>query len=186
MISILVPDILDKILRVPEPPFSHFPILLLPRRVTTQSQNVGTSSLVGSMEGGVDLLARHVGTGQVHTGFQSVYGLSHIDHFTRQIGVSTPGAPSDIDERGAKSVHAVHSVVEVLHTLSRLRREEFEGDAGPPCGFILGDLVLDMHLEDYAATRTVSAIGTQFRHHCPLRMKRGRLINLPISLISSI
>ena len=101
VVSILVPNVLDQILCIPESSLDHFPGLLLTRRVTTQGQDVGATGLVGSMEGIIHLSLGHVRAGKMHAGFQSVHGLGHIDHLAGQVRQSTTGTPSDIDKRGA-------------------------------------------------------------------------------------
>ena len=55
------------------------------------------------------------------------------------------GSPCDVDEGRAQIVHAVHSVVEVLDTLSGLRREEFEGERSLFLAMGLRELGRDMH-----------------------------------------
>jgi hypothetical protein len=44
-------------------------------------------------------------------------------------------------------VHPIHSVVEVLNTLGRFRRKEFERDTDPPGGIILREHIMDVHLD---------------------------------------
>ena len=111
----------------------------------TESQNVRAASLVGGLEGRIDLLGWHVGASQMHASLESIHRLSYVDHLTGEIRQSTTGTPGDVNEGGTKAVHTVHSVVEVLYTLRGLRREELKGNASSSRGFILGKLIFDVH-----------------------------------------
>jgi hypothetical protein len=57
-------------------------------------------------------------------------------------------------------MHAVHTIIQVLHTLSGLGREKLEGDAGPPGGLLLQELATDMHLDGFWEKNLPSAINT--------------------------
>jgi hypothetical protein len=86
----------------------------------------------------------------VHAGLEPVDGLCDLDHLAGQLGVAAAGAPREVNELGTEAMHAVHAVVEILHTLDnvsipvsehreatnlcRLGREEFEREGRLPLG----------------------------------------------------
>ncbi|KAL2274629.1 hypothetical protein FJTKL_03049 [Diaporthe vaccinii] len=137
----------DQILCVPETVIGSLPLLLVPWRVTSQCQYVGATSLVCFAQSVVDLLEPHIGAGEVHTRLETEVGLGLADHLACQLGYATAGAPGDVDELWAKVVHALHTVVEVLHAGQCFRREVFERERRGGRLLGIGNHLLDVHLE---------------------------------------
>lgn len=138
-------DVLDEIAGVLEAVLGGSPLLLGTGRVAAEGEDVGAAGLVGLVESVVDLFHAHVGAGQVHAGLETVHRLGLQDHLAGELGNASAGTPGDVDELGTKVVHAIHAVVEVLDTLSRLGREVFEGKGGRTRPFGLGEEILDVH-----------------------------------------
>lgn len=146
MAAIGIPDVLHEVLGVVEAALSHLPLFLVSRRIATEGEDVGAAGLVSFSQSFVDLLEAHIGTGKVHAGFHTEEGLGLDDHLVGQLGDATTSSPGDVDELGAEHEHALHTVVQVLDTLSGLRREVLEGERGLMSPLGLLEHVPDMHV----------------------------------------
>ena len=81
----------------------------------------------------------------MHASLKAIDGLSLKNHLAGELGNATASTPGDVDELGAKVVHAVHSVVKVLNTLRSLGREVLKGEGGTAIGLCLGEHLFDVH-----------------------------------------
>lgn len=81
----------------------------------------------------------------MHASLETVNSLSLENHLAGEFGNATTGTPCDVDELGAEVVHTVHSVVEVLNTLSSLGGEILEREGGAAIGLCLGEHLFDVH-----------------------------------------
>lgn len=147
VVAVGATDVLHKVASVLETTVGGGPLVLVSRRITTESENVGAAGLVSLEQGIIDLLNTHVGASQVHTGLEAVNSLSLENHLAGQLGDAASGAPCDVNELGAEVVHAIHTVVEVLNTLGGLGGEVLEGEGGLAAPLGVGEHLLDMHGE---------------------------------------
>lgn len=81
----------------------------------------------------------------MHASLEAVDSLSLENHLAGELRNATTSTPCDVDELGAKIVHAVHSVVKVLNTLSGLGREILKGEGGMAIGLCFREHLLDVH-----------------------------------------
>ncbi|RUS32118.1 hypothetical protein BC938DRAFT_476252 [Jimgerdemannia flammicorona] len=125
-IPILLLDVLDQIDRVLESIITSLPLCLSSGRVTTQRQDVAAPASLGLAKRNVDLFLGHVGARQVHHRLQPVHRLCSCHDLGCQVRRHATGVPGDVDELGAHAVHALHAVVEVLHSL-RLGCRDWDG-----------------------------------------------------------
>ena len=127
VVAILLLDVLDQVPGVPEATLCLYPLLFLSGRVASQCKNVGASSVVGLLQGIINLAAFHIGARKMHACLQAVGCLSDSHNLAGERGETTAGTPCDINEGWTEAVHTVHAVIQVLDTLRGLGWEELEG-----------------------------------------------------------
>jgi hypothetical protein len=149
VITVLFLDVLDQIPGISEATFRLHPLLFFPRWVASQSQNVGTSGVVGLLQRLINLAALHVGASEMHASLQTVCRLSNPHNFTCELREAAASTPSDIYKGWSEAVHPVHAVVEVLNTLCGLGREELEGVCRSVAGAGRLQLLGDVHCCGY-------------------------------------
>lgn len=128
MVAVLGLDVLDQVLGVLEPALDGGPVLGVPGRVASQRQDVLAPGVVRVLQGVVDHRHGHVSAGQMHARLQPENGLRGGHQVRGQVRQApAAGVPGDVDELRQRSfVHAVHPIVEVLHTLRGLGHEVLE------------------------------------------------------------
>ncbi|KAI3484885.1 hypothetical protein L1887_51939 [Cichorium endivia] len=144
VVSVLLADVLDELLGLGEAGGVRLPLGLSGGRVTTEGEDVAAAELLGLLEGGVDLVARHVGAGEVHARLEADVGVDGLYERSGEVGGATACVPGDVDELGAEIGHALDTVIEVGEALGGAGREVLE--APPDAAFLFGlcDLVGDL------------------------------------------
>ena len=138
VVAILLPDIPHQIhspcevlvtIILPRPFNTIVPVLLAPRRIASQGQDVPDTQLLRRLQRLVNQLPRHVGASQVQARGQAERTLGELSKSQRFVARATTSAPGDIDkERTQRVGHALQTGVQVGETLGGFGREEFEGE----------------------------------------------------------
>ena len=101
-------------------------LVLAFRRITTESEDVLETINLDGLKSVIDLLHRHVGTGEMHHGLDADHVLHPVGDVESEIGGGTTGSPSDVAECGVVSHHTLHPLEQVVHCIFSFGREELE------------------------------------------------------------
>lgn len=118
------------------------------RRISTKRKDILNTIGLDSLKSMIDLLNRHIGTGEMHHCLNTDHILHLVGNVEGEIGSGATGAPSNVAEGRIMSNHTVHPLEEVIDTVLCLGREILKGEhnsaaiAGGGCT----DLVNNLHL----------------------------------------
>ena len=117
------------------------------RRVAAEGKHILDAVGLDSVESMVDLLDRHVGTGEMHHGLDADGVLHLVGDLEGEIGGGATSSPCDVAEGGGVRHHPIHPVEEIIDSILGLGREEFEGEDDLSfLGARITDLLNHLHL----------------------------------------
>mmetsp|Transcript_73791 Transcript_73791/g.163115 ORF Transcript_73791/g.163115 Transcript_73791/m.163115 type:complete len:263 (+) Transcript_73791:2019-2807(+) len=128
VVAVLLTDVLHEVQCATEAALGGFPLLRATRGIPSERNDVAHTDGPALLQGLPTHLLLLIRAGEMHVGDRSEFVLGSGGELQGQLGRGAARAPGEVCEKGAQGLHLDDALLQVRHSLGRLRREILKGE----------------------------------------------------------